>query len=198
MRLPWLPCLAALVAAAGSPGMAEAKARITIKTTYYTVHGDTGHDLFESMNRNGPRHAFMQKAMAQTQYKTSPRGEMRWKDGICRVDNGGYDAEITYVFPKPARPLTGAMARRWKVFMVHTIAHEKVHGQIAAEMAHELDRHIRKFAMEDGRGCRRALSRLRKDVKAIYKRFDDKQNAYDMREHRDGGAVEKSVLRLVQ
>ena len=197
MRMPWFSCLAVLIAVMARPDAAEAGARITTTTKYYTVQGENGHALFRSMNRNGPRHAFMKKAMAQTQYKTSPRGKMTWKDGVCRVDDGGYDAEITYVFPKPARRLTGDMARRWKAFMVHTVAHEKVHGRIAAQMAHALDRHIRQFAMKDGKGCRRALARLRKDVKAIYKRFDDKQNAYDEREHREGGAVEKSVLRLV-
>lgn len=198
MRLPWLTGLAVLALATGAPVTADAKARITTKTKYYTVQGDTGHALFMSMNRNGPRHAFMKKAMAQTQYKTSPRGSMTWQNGVCQVENGGYDAEITYVFPKPHKRLTGDMARRWKAFMVHTVAHEKMHGRIAAEMAHALDRHIRHFAMKDGKGCRKALARLRRDVQAIYKRYDDRQNAYDEREHRDGGAVEKSVLRLVK
>ena len=142
MRLPWLTGLAVLALAMGAPASADAKARITTKTKYYTVQGDTGMALFKSMNRNGPRHAFMKKAMAQTQYKTSPRGSMTWKDGVCRVEDGGYDAEITYVYPKPHKRLTGDMARRWKAFMVHTIAHEKMHGRIAAEMAHALEQDI--------------------------------------------------------
>ena len=138
-----------------------AKARITSKTRYYSVSGTTGYELFKSMNRRGPRHAFMQKAMAQTQYKTSPRGKMVWRKGVCRVENGGYDAVITYVFPRPAARLSPAMKQRWATFMKHTTGHERVHGRIAVQMANALDSRIRRFAMEDSRGCRRVVLSLR-------------------------------------
>ena len=75
MRMPWFSCLAVLIAVMARPDAAEAGARITTTTKYYTVQGENGHALFRSMNRNGPRHAFMKKAMAQTQYRTTPRGK---------------------------------------------------------------------------------------------------------------------------
>ncbi|MCB1381766.1 MAG: DUF922 domain-containing protein [Notoacmeibacter sp.] len=187
-----------LLLAGGLAAPAHAGARTSIKTAYYSISGKTGMDLFRDMNRKGPRHAFMKKAMAQTQYRTTPRGKMAWSNGVCSVKGGGYTLDLTYVYPKPATRLSGRLAANWRAFMADTYRHEKVHGRMAIEMANKLDGTLRRFSMKDGRTCGRALSRLTAQVNAIYADYKARQIAFDAAEHRQGGKVEKSVLLLVK
>ncbi|MCB1420688.1 MAG: DUF922 domain-containing protein [Notoacmeibacter sp.] len=187
-----------LLLLAGLSAPAHAGARTSVKTTYYSISGTTGMDLFRDMNRKGPRHAFMKKAMAQTQYRTMPRGKMIWKNGMCSVQDGGYSLDLTYVYPKPASRLSGRLAANWKAFMADTYRHEKVHGRLAMEMANKLDSTLRRFRMKDSRTCGHALSRLSGQINAIYAEYKKRQVAFDVAEHRKGGKVEKSVLLLVK
>lgn len=177
---------------------AIAAPRIKVKTSYYSISGSTGMDLFKDMNRKGPRHAFMKKAMAQTQYRSTPSGKVSWENGICAVKNGGYTLDLTYVYPKPDRPLSGRLAVNWNRFMADTYRHEKVHGQIAIEMASKLDATLRSFRMKDKSNCARALNALSARINGIYDTYKKKQVAFDILEHRKGGKVEKSVLVLVK
>ena len=187
-----------LLLAATMAAPAHAGAKTTIRTSYYSISGKTGMDLFRDMNRKGPRHAFMKKAMAQTQYRTTPRGKMSWSNGICAVKGGGYALDLTYVYPKPESRLSGRLAANWRAFMADTYRHEKVHGRMAIEMANKLDGTLRRFRMKDGRTCGRALSVLSSQVNAIYADYKARQIAFDVAEHRQGGKVEKSVLLLVK
>lgn len=189
--------LAAFAAAVAMMGSAGAKPIIKEKTEYYSVSGSTGEDLLIDMNRRGPRHGFLRKAIAQTRYKTTPRGDLVHRDGNCRAVGGGVTVEITYIYPKPNRRLSPDLARRWRIFQADNIRHEKAHGRIARQMAEELDRKLNGFSMKDGPNCRRAFARVERDFGAILAKYEKMQNDFDQREHRDGGEVENSVWILV-
>jgi predicted secreted Zn-dependent protease len=176
---------------------AHAGARITEKTEYYDISGKTGVELFLDMNRRGPRHGFLTKAIAQTRYETKPEGKLVHDKGVCRVKGGGVTMKITYIYPKPRGTLDKDLARRWKLFQADNVRHEKTHGRIARELATEVDGFVRGYAVKDGPSCWKALSRFQREIKELYARNKKKQAAFDLKEHRKGGAVERSVLVLV-
>ncbi|WP_187970235.1 DUF922 domain-containing protein [Aquibium microcysteis] len=176
---------------------AQAKTRITEKTEYYEISGRTGMELLLDMNRRGPRQGFLTKAIAQTRYETRPDGKFVHEKGVCRIKGGGVTMKITYVYPKPRGTLDKDLGRRWKLFQADNVRHEQTHGRIARELASEVDAYVRGFAVKDGPSCWKALSRFERELQAYYTRNKKKQAAFDLKEHRDGGPVDKSIRILV-
>lgn len=173
------------------------RADVTVKTKYYDIKGKTGLELFYDMNRKGPRHGFLTKAIAQTQFKTDIKGDLVYSNGVCRARGAKMVMEITYVYPRPVDKLPAALARRWKRFQATNVAHEEMHGKLAKKMVGDVNRTLRGFRMADGQSCRKANAKLMKDLDRIIVAYNKSQVDFDKREHRDGGPVEKSVLALV-
>jgi len=177
---------------------ANAQARITETTRYYKVNGKTGMELLLDMNRKGPRHGFLTKAIAQTQFKTRFLGDIYYSNGYCSTRNGGYSVAITYVYPQPEKPLSGVLAKRWRAFQATNVAHEREHGRIARKMANAVARKIRGFKVADKPGCRKSTAALGREIDALIDAQNAEQAAFDKREHREHGPVEKSILALVR
>lgn len=192
-----LSALVAVAALAVGLGSAAAAPRVTEKTEYYEISGKTGIELFYDMNRKGPRHGFLTKAIAQTRFNQEFLGEIVHSRGRCRTVGGGFRLDVTYIYPKPRDRLSGDLARRWKAFQAHNIAHEKMHGRIARDMARDLDRLVRRFSEPDREDCRRAATKMRRDASRIMERYTRLQKEFDAREHRAGGPVDRSVLVLI-
>jgi predicted secreted Zn-dependent protease len=176
---------------------AFAKVKVSEKTEYYEISGKTGVDLYRDMGRRGPRHGFLTKAIAQTRYEVTPEGHMAHEKGLCRIKGAGVTLKITYIYPKPRGPLSADLARRWKRFQADNVRHEQMHGRIAKEFAAAADTYFRRFAVKDGPSCRKAVSQLKREAKALTDRYEKKQVDFDRNEHRDGGAVDKSALALI-
>lgn len=178
-------------------GQALAQSRVTEATKYYSITGKTGMELFWDMNRRGPRHGFLTKAIAQTQFKTGYTGDFIYENGVCRAKNASFKLQITYVYPQPKTRLEGPLARRWKAFQATNFAHEREHGRIAKKMAASIGRKLKTFRVADKRSCDRPIAKLAKEIDAIIIAQNVEQKAFDTREHRKGGPVEKSILALV-
>lgn len=174
-----------------------ARADVSIKTKYYDIKGKTGLELFYDMNRKGPRHGFLTKAIAQTQFKTDIKGDLVHSNGVCRTRGAEMAMQITYVYPRPVDKLDPALARRWKKFQASNIVHEETHGRLAKKMVADVNRAMRGFKLADGQSCRKANAKLMKDLSRIIVAYNKSQVDFDKREHRDNGPVEKSVLALV-
>lgn len=190
------PLIAAILAVAFSP--AEAKTRITTVEKTYTISGKTGIELLQQMNRKGPKHGFMARAMAQTWYSPKPSGTLKQSKGVCRIDKPGITMEIRYTYPKPAGRLDPAMQARWDRFLASVRKHEREHGRMATAMAGEMDQAMRSFAVKDKPGCRRSVAMLTRDLKKIWDKWDARQDAFDRAEHKNHGPVEKIVIQLVK
>lgn len=177
---------------------AKAQARISETTKYYKINGKTGMELLSDMNRKGPTHGFMTKAIAQTQFKTAFLGDVLYSKGFCSARNAGYALTITYIYPQPAKPLTGALAKRWKAFQATNVEHERRHGAIAKKMAHAVARKVRGFKEVDKPGCKRSMAKLAREIDAMIDAQNEEQAVFDKLEHRSHGPVEKSILALVR
>ena len=193
----WVALAISAAVMAMSGVAAIAGPRIVEKTEYYEISGRTGQELLREMSRKGPRHGFMTKAVAQTRFDHRFLGDMVHSGGVCRNVGGGYSLEITYIYPRPREKLSRDLARRWKVFQADNLRHEREHGRIAKAMARKLDRLVSRFSMKDGPSCRKAAARLSREVGVIADRALAEQLAFDEREHRMGGAAEKSFAVLL-
>lgn len=191
-----------MLACFGLGGMfaTEASAGVTVRneTKTYPVRGPTGEHLIDSMNRHGPRHGFVARAIAQTKYTVS--WDIVWKktDRECRVARADAVLSIDYTYPKLATPVDARLKRRWTTFMAGVRKHEETHGRNAVRMVNEAYKAAIGLAMPADAGCRSASAELKRRVNAIYARYEARQVAFDQREHRDGGPVEKLVEALAR
>jgi predicted secreted Zn-dependent protease len=179
-------------AALGLPATAAAAPRVVETVEYYAISGTTGVELLRDMSRRGPRQGFLTRAIAQTRYETSADGRLRHAGGVCRFE-GGVSLKITYIYPKPGNALDRDLARRWRIFQADNERHEKAHGRIARELAVELDRRLRAFAMADGPSCWKATAALKRERETLFDLYEKKQIAFDLKEHRAGGPVDRSI-----
>ncbi len=186
------------VASALAVATAQARPRIKTSTEYYSISGKTGIELIQQMNRKGPRHGFLRKAVAQTRYSVRPSADFKYVKGSCRTKNVVVNMTITYIYPRITNRISGKLKARWAYFMKDTKRHEQKHGRIAREMAAVLDRKLTRFSMEDRPGCRRAVRQYRREIQAIYDEYNGRQKDFDAREHRRGGPVEKSFVVLAR
>ena len=177
---------------------ANAQARVSETTKFYKINGKTGMELLWDMNRKGPKHGFLTKAIAQTQFKTKFLGEVKYSNGYCSSRGGGYALTITYVYPQPEKPLSGVLAKRWRAFQATNVVHEKEHGRIAKKMANAVARKVRGFKAADKPGCRQSMAKLGREIDALIDAQNAEQAAFDKKEHRNHGPVEKSILALVK
>jgi predicted secreted Zn-dependent protease len=189
--------LAELAVAALVALVLPAAAKTTETTKYYKITGKTGMELFRDMNRKGPRHGFLTKAIAQTQFKTDLRGDIVYQNGVCRTKNARYSMQITYVYPQPTNKLDGALAKRWRAFQASNVQHEHMHGRLGRKLVDDMNRALRGFKMADKQSCRKADAALTRQLDAIIVAYNKSQADFDKREHRDGGPVEKSILALI-
>lgn len=177
---------------------AAAGVKVAVKTTHYEISGKSGQALVAAMDRKGPKHGFLTRAIAQTQYKVSWELEWAEKDGNCRVRKANGDLAITYVYPKVSNRLDGALGKRWTQFLNGVRKHEEVHGSIARQMVAAAEKAIRGVATKNDRGCSRIRREVAKRVNAIYSQYEAKQIRFDKGEHKEGGNVEKMLFKLLK
>ena len=183
----------ACVAVAG-----EAAAGVTVseKTRSYEIAGKTGEALLAAMDRRGPKHGFLTRAIAQTRYSVSWTIEWGETRTACRVKK--IDGELDIIYTDPStRGLSTALERRWKRFLAGVRKHEKAHGDMARQMARTVEKSIARLSVDIDRGCRRARAEGKRRMAAIYADYEARQIKFDTREHGDGGRVEGLIEALV-
>jgi len=186
--------LGACIAAAGG---ASAAVTVAEKTRGYEISGRTGAALLAAMDRHGPTQGFLTRAIAQTRYSVSWTIEWGETRTGCRVTSIDGKLDIIYTYPA-ARDLPPALQRRWARFLAGVKKHEKTHGDMARQMARTVEKSVAKVSVEADRGCRKARAEAKRRMTAIYADYEARQIKFDTREHREGGAVEGLIDRLVK
>lgn len=196
MHLIALAC-AATVLSAAFIGSARAETRVTVKRADYDISGTTGEQLLAAMDRSGPRHGFMTRAIAQTRYQVGWDIDWQAKDGACRVGKVDADLAITYMYPRIKGHMTPRLQGRWDRFMRGVRKHEEQHGKIARQMVREAVGTVSKLVSRNDRTCSRTKRELKRRISAIYEKYEARQIAFDKKEHREGGNVDHLVAVLV-
>lgn len=177
---------------------ASAGAKVSVKNSFYEISGKNGAALLAAMDRSGPKHGFLTRAIAQTRYTVS--WEIDWArtgDG-CKVREANARLAITYTYPRLAGTVSADLKRRWDRFLVGVRKHEEVHGALARKMVIAAEKAVSGFSLRGDRSCGRIKKEVKRRVDAIYARYEAQQVAFDEKEHRDGGPVEGLVAALVK
>lgn len=188
--------LSVLCLAAALPARAEVKA--SVKVGSYPVAGQTGEALIASMDRNGPRHGFMTRAIAQTRYEVSWRLDWRITGKVCRLKAAHADLAIDYSYPKLSSPVSPALARRWNAFLAGVRKHEQTHGRYARDMVNTAYRKVNGVTVANDPACSRAKRQVEKIVADTYAAYEARQLAFDQREHSTGGTVDRLITALLK
>ncbi|CAG0993670.1 MAG: DUF922 domain-containing protein [Rhizobiaceae bacterium] len=191
-----IACIAGAACAVASSAAAGVK--VGVKTEHYEISGKSGEALVTAMDRKGPKHGFLARAIAQTRYEVGWDLEWTEKAGKCRVRKVAGDLSITYIYPKVSGPIDPALGKRWARFMSGVRKHEETHGAIARQMVSAAEKAIAKISTTGDPGCVRVRSEVKRRVNAVYAEYEKKQIRFDEVEHKDGGNVEKLVVSLLK
>jgi predicted secreted Zn-dependent protease len=187
---------AAIAAGVISAAPAGATAKVSVRTEHYRISGQTGLALLDQMDRRGPKHGFMSRAIAQTRYSMNSSADWEWANGVCRARDVSVELAITYVYPRPTGAVPAQLKRRWSRFMQGVVAHEEMHGKIAKQMAVAASRTIQRLAVRDDRNCSRVQREMKRQVNAVVAQYEARQEQFDNREHREGGNIDRLVRSL--
>ena len=190
--------LVACMLACGAVVPALAGTSTTVSVETYPISGASGEALVAAMNRNGPRHGFLARAIAQTRYAVD--WELRWRRSgrSCRLVESTARLSIAYRYPALSRTASPVLNKRWKAFMAGVRRHEETHGRIAREMVAAAHRSAAKVGFADDPSCRRAKAEVERRVKATYAVYEKRQLRFDEVEHRDGGKVDRLLGSLIR
>lgn len=190
--------IAGMAACLVAPGTAQAgiKVKSTIKT--YMISGADGEALLAQMDRKGPKHGLLTRAIAQTRYAIT--WDIAWSssESGCRVEDASAKVDVTYTYPRVASKLSPAMAARWNAFLRGVRKHEEMHGTIARRMVSAAEKAVLAVSIKKDRNCRKARAEVRRRIDAIYAKYEAQQRRFDDVEHRDGGNVSRLVDRLTR
>lgn len=193
-----LTVLAVCLCALGVAVAAHARPKVSIKTKYYDVRGKNGAEVLRQINRKGPRHGFLVRAIAQTRYTLSYSYDTVRTSKGCRTKNVVVKMDIIYVYPKLRGKVSRDLNRRWNRFFRGVKAHEQVHGKLAQQMAAAAEKALAGTQVGGKRGCQKIKTVASRNVDKAFKAYERKQIAFDKKEHRDNGNVEKLVVALVK
>jgi len=178
-------------------GTAAAGTKLTVHVRTYDVAGKTGAELVEAMDGLGPRQGHATRAIAETGYAVHWKLDVTRDNGICRLRQADGTIDLTYTFPRRTSPSGQALSRRWDRFMAGVRQHEHTHGRIAKQMMRATETALAGLKRPDNWFCTGLRWDARRRINTIYADYEAKQNAFDAREHRDGGHVEQLVNALM-
>lgn len=176
--------------------MASASVTVKTRTVSYSISGKTGDQLLDAMDRHGPKHGFLTRAIAQTSYTISWSIDWQEQAARCRVADAQAELAITYSYPRVASAISTALKRRWTRFMAGVRKHEETHGRIARQMVNAAEKSIRGVTFKNDPGCHRTQAEVTKRIGKIFVEYEGRQAAFDRNEHAEGGNVEHLVTRL--
>lgn len=196
MKLAWSVALG--LAGLAATDLPAAAASIAVTTKTYPVAGRSGEDLLRSMNKRGPKHGFLSRAIAQTQYTIEWDVKVDTQGGACRLRRAAASMKLSYTYPQPSDALTPAMRRKWNTFMVGVRKHEEHHGTLARQMVDRAERSVAGLRLPDDPGCRKTTALVKQRVAAVYLEYEAKQIVFDKREHREGGNIYRLIAALMK
>jgi len=188
----------ALLASCCLSAPAAAGIGVSVETETYAISGDSGATLMKAMDRKGPRHGFLTRAIAQTRYTVN--WTLKWKQTsrACSLEDARADLSIGYRYPKLARKVSPALGRSWTRFLSGVRKHEEMHGRMAREMVGAAHKSVRRVSFKDDPSCRKAQKEVSRLVAAIYATYEARQRAFDAKEHSVGGNVDRLVGSLIR
>ncbi|HWK65486.1 MAG TPA: DUF922 domain-containing protein [Rhizobiaceae bacterium] len=178
-------------------GSATAEVKVSVQRKNYDITGTNGAALLDAMDKRGPKHGFLTRAIAQTGYTVGWEIEWAMANGTCRVKDATAELAVTYTFPRVVSRLPPELNRRWSRFMDGVRKHEETHGKLARQMVRAAEREVSGMSMRNDPDCTKSRSAVKQKLAAIYADYEARQVQFDSKEHREGGRVEGLVDALL-
>lgn len=196
MRLLAVVAMTAAVVGFGAPARAGMTTESKIVT--YPIAGRTGAELLLQMDKKGPKHGFLTRAIAQTRYTV--KWTFIWESDTkkCRLKSADADLAIIYNYPRVTTRLNGRLVGNWRAFMRGVVGHEETHGALARRMVQVAQRSVLGVSVPHDASCRATRAEMKRRISATYAKYEAQQRAFDTKEHGDNGHVVKLVEALVR
>lgn len=184
------------------PQEARADVILNEKTTFYSVKGSTGREIFKSMIDNGPKVGGPNgHALATTEYKYDVRNiDVEIRGGRCIPIDLDVHVDVKYTYPKwlgssAARATTRAA---WRDFYKSVTWHEQQHVKIALDYARDYRKALMRTRLLAKENCTKAsfISAWRTTSAAL--KHNRRQKSFDRRDLRPGGRGYEAQMKLLQ
>jgi len=162
----------------------------------YSIHGKSGIELYRSIGEHGPG-AASGRAIATTTFKLTWSRNYVSENGGCRLASARPHLIIVTRLPKPANTLPPLTQKLWDTFIAGIRAHEKVHGEIIADMVRKIEAASVGLSMPADPKCRKVHAELTKRLSALSREQRQKSRDFDRVEMGQGGNVQQLILALV-
>lgn len=177
---------------------AAADVKTVVKVDTYSITGDSGEALMQAMDRKGPRHGFLTRAIAQTRYSVAWAIDWSVADWRCRLKSADVVLSVNYRIPTLSDSPPSALKTRWAKFMIGVRKHEETHGRIARQMVIRAQKAVLNVAVDRDLFCWKAKRRVSEIVRSVYADYEARQQRFDALEHQPGGPVDKLVGALTK
>lgn len=177
---------------------ASAGVKTVVKVDTYRISGDSGQALMQAMDRKGPRHGFLTRAIAQTRYSVAWTLGWSVEDRRCRLKSADVVLSVNYRLPALSGQVPAVLKKRWAKFMSGVRKHEETHGRIARQMAARAQKAVLNVAIDGDPSCWKAKRRVAEIVGSIYADYEARQQRFDALEHQPGGPVDRLVGALTR
>ena len=174
-------------------GAALASVKVKTNTTSYRISGKSGDALLNAMDRRGPKHGFLTRAIAQTSYTVSWDIDWRESAGGCRIADAAATLSITYNYPAVSNAMSGDLKRRWQRFMAGVRKHEETHGRHRPPDGERSGEEPDGLSSRRDPGCSKTQAEVKRRIAATYAKYEARQVRFDEVEHTEGGNVEGLV-----
>ena len=187
--------LAALVTL-GCCAAAGAEGRVVEQEKPYVIEGASGIELYRSIGERGPL-VGASRVIAHTNFKLTWSRKYEPQGSACALVSARPNLVITYTLPKPAKPLSGDAAARWKIFIDGIRRHEKVHGDMIRGMVERIEKTTVGVSAPDDPKCVKVRQAIQAPLSEASLAQRQQSRDFDRIEMSDGGNMHRLILGLV-
>ena len=181
---------------------AVAKVSVKERTKHYTVSGNSGAEIFESMVKRGPKlSGFRRKALASAEIEFVPRNvKVAQRKGRCVITSVEIRVLVQYTLPKWRQTKQASRNTRsaWKNFSKTAVWHEKQHTRIAKDHAKKIEQLLRSLRPSIRRNCNPQSFKLRSRLRSLNRQHERRQAAFDRKDLGKGGRGFKAQVKLLR
>jgi predicted secreted Zn-dependent protease len=159
---------------------ASAAPEISVTTKYYSVYGETGEEINESLKANGPIGESGERVTALTKSNMQWRITMQMGYSLCHLVSATINVDITYILPKleGIEYLEPELALRWKKFIIAVERHEYGHRMITESSASKMEMSLGNMGSEESCDILKARANVIGD--RIHGESIELNNKYDL------------------
>ncbi|MEO0636663.1 MAG: DUF922 domain-containing protein [Pseudomonadota bacterium] len=158
-----------------------------VTTGYYDLEGQTGEELDRQIRLKGPAQGH---ALASAAIRFKPVGiDFREDDRGCRVSRAAIQVIANITLPRWTNRLGSEPELRaaFNELQRYARVHEQTHVRIAEAAARDMERSLK--ALSPSSTCKALDRRVERTVKAILKKHDRAQKAFDAAEAKRLAAI---------